>query len=590
MKRKGSFDNLSNLQEIQPETYKACNTWLHTADTNLANTGSFRVSGPCMTPSATPFSTPDYPYRNSDLTNGDNRPFFGRSVGGRNISSMDDGRSFIRATAGGEIESRLKMTYDDPDFKSVPVYKNDGLISPFLLLPGDKLILAHANQAYPVTAISTVKSNEIDIAQTQKNTLLAGHSQLTLFGSQVRDGKFVDVSLNQQLTSLSVHEDVRDDVSPYGEAKCLDQFDVEPYNSFTGSYADIVVSPKLYKNETFNEGSGVVGSAARGTIGVTGSLRRVVRHSDTDEIYYDSTIASIGQYSQYFRDFFGYGFGSIVLDTGKALLCWLDSEANFLTSDPVYWQAQRTWPRAFPFEPRFGQGIQSARLLDISLFAKLPNGDTILPEGTNMLAGIMTGSTPGLTAPVIDAKVTIFQHNGTAGIAKTDPAGTLKAFFGFGDWGNSNAPISRILLRPFVSVPGGGPVRAVVPRGWKYGLINAIPYRPSCIFRRTTFGQFRDMLEQRPYSRYWTTIDPTGKQQEIALGDEPPVQINFVSRGGIISVPPASTNSQNLSQFATASVPYFDIFHTADNTFQNQATGKDRSTIQPDLLGAVSVD
>jgi hypothetical protein len=37
--------------------------------------------------------------------------------------------------------------------------------------------------------------------------------------------------------------------------------------------------------------------------------------------------------------------------------------------------------------------------------------------------------------------------------------------------------------------------------GWKYGLYNALPTKFSCVFRQNRYGQFRDMLEGRPYTQ-----------------------------------------------------------------------------------------
>lgn len=38
--------------------------------------------------------------------------------------------------------------------------------------------------------------------------------------------------------------------------------------------------------------------------------------------------------------------------------------------------------------------------------------------------------------------------------------------------------------------------------GWKYGLVSALPTNTKTIFRRNKYGQFRDMLEQRQYSKF----------------------------------------------------------------------------------------
>lgn len=40
-----------------------------------------------------------------------------------------------------------------------------------------------------------------------------------------------------------------------------------------------------------------------------------------------------------------------------------------------------------------------------------------------------------------------------------------------------------------------------IASGWKYGLVNATPTKTTCVWRSNRYGQFRDMLEQRPYTK-----------------------------------------------------------------------------------------
>ncbi|NBW06461.1 MAG: hypothetical protein EBR82_00370 [Caulobacteraceae bacterium] len=133
-----------------------------------------------------------------------------------------------------------------------------------------------------------------------------------------------------------------------------------------------------------------------------------------------------------------------------------------------------------------------------------------------------------------------------------------------------------------------------VIRGWKYGMVSALPIHSKTIFRRDRFGQFRDMLEQRQYTKFVSVkTDPLdgdatshnekkGLKANIAMlkklpvspkktpvvGD-PAVEVNFVKQSytadsrGIgkifsVKVDPYSTNSQNLSTEVTSSLPYFD--------------------------------
>jgi len=106
------------------------------------------------------------------------------------------------------------------------------------------------------------------------------------------------------------------------------------------------------------------------------------------------------------------------------------------------------------------------------------------------------------------------------------------------------------------------PQSALLLRGFKYGLINAVPTSPNATYRYDTFGQFRDLLEPRLYARFWESGE---------VSDDAPVQIVFMGRDGDVDVRPRTTNSQNLSTFATSSVPYVD------------GLARDRATLEPDL-------
>jgi len=136
-------------------------------------------------------------------------------------------------------------------------------------------------------------------------------------------------------------------------------------------------------------------------------------------------------------------------------------------------------------------------------------------------------------------------------------------------------------------------IRAVLElRGFRYGLKNAIPQLPSNIFRRDSFGQFRDMLEQAPETSCFTIShgeDEGEMTRRFKFGMaslDPPVKIKFVTRtdqgGGAaargVEVDADQTNSQNLSQYSTSSVPYIDGYVT------------DRFTPQPDALDDFSVE
>jgi hypothetical protein len=84
-----------------------------------------------------------------------------------------------------------------------------------------------------------------------------------------------------------------------------------------------------------------------------------------------------------------------------------------------------------------------------------------------------------------------------------------------------------------------GPLR----RGtYRYGISNINLESTNSVFNSSHFGYARDTLEQRKDTAF--------------VGVKPPVTCRFHS--GSQPVDPTTTNSQNLSSFATSSLPYFD--------------------------------
>jgi hypothetical protein len=88
-----------------------------------------------------------------------------------------------------------------------------------------------------------------------------------------------------------------------------------------------------------------------------------------------------------------------------------------------------------------------------------------------------------------------------------------------------------------------------VIRGWRYGLYSGISSNTSAVFRRGSYGQFRDMLEQRVFTKFFDF------EQKIDL--EGPVTVRFVDELDR-TVNPLVTWAQNITKDASSSIPYFD--------------------------------
>ena len=124
----------------------------------------------------------------------------------------------------------------------------------------------------------------------------------------------------------------------------------------------------------------------------------------------------------------------------------------------------------------------------------------------------------------------------------------FKFYFGAGNTWQKNPEIQD----EFIDSDGYSWPSAVPKiRGWKYGLKSALPENSSAVFRHDNYGQFRDMLEQRSFSRFFK--QSRGRSQMTVS----PVIVRFVDQNGL-PTQPSRTWSQNLSRFCTSSLPFFD--------------------------------
>ena len=91
----------------------------------------------------------------------------------------------------------------------------------------------------------------------------------------------------------------------------------------------------------------------------------------------------------------------------------------------------------------------------------------------------------------------------------------------------------------------------------RYGISNVNPEFTAAQWRADKFGQLRDTLEQRFYTAFPGTLSP--------------ITVKF---SGSFGVMPDDTHSQNLSIFATSSLPYFD-----DGEARNRSDNPDNTLV-----------
>jgi hypothetical protein len=129
-----------------------------------------------------------------------------------------------------------------------------------------------------------------------------------------------------------------------------------------------------------------------------------------------------------------------------------------------------------------------------------------------------------------------------------------------------------------------------------YGIRNIKHTTTTAAFSSTNYGQFRDMLEQRYFGRFYKThsfipefefgsglfgrsriTTFTQPIQQTATITEGPIEITFVEQNSNTSSNPLDTiTSSNLSHYATSSLPFFDDIDSYLDS-NGESNGRNRS-------------
>lgn len=92
------------------------------------------------------------------------------------------------------------------------------------------------------------------------------------------------------------------------------------------------------------------------------------------------------------------------------------------------------------------------------------------------------------------------------------------------------------------------------PSGWKHGLSNCYPTKTAARFRPDRYGQIRDMLEQRQFTRFFDE----GLSENVRGKTDSPISCIFVDIDGRPVDDPAETSCGNLSTAMTSSKPFIE--------------------------------
>jgi len=503
--------------------------------------------------------------------------------------------------------------------------------SPYLLLPGDKLVLALSKtKPFMFSSLSNWTSGTV----THDVTLMTGTISITLYGSYLRENKEISIETDKTYQT--------DDVfTVIGDEPVLDEFDFNYSLAYASSTFDDYVAGDMISRYRTPDGSVkfVTGSilgfvngspnsyGTRGRVFGKNSARyssqpgttlfdftrsrsyraqpnieragysNISQHDCTSERYWDSCVPSFDQCMS--RDSTGiFVFASQSQAGVIGDLTTTDQDCGYLLfdfilsgwNDSIHPVVNSNWTKAYPFEPRYSTVIRQETPSKIFTANYSMTVAGTSPNFTYALSSIARKQVTGLffgpvgtrnpSVPAIDPVVNnpssynprnlivsdAFLVSDGATTNLTTSVGSndfLKCVYGFGDLntmmstslGTGNTVIGTNhfadFRNKFLDTNNFGTNFSVSPviRGWKYGLVSATPTFTKCVFRRNKFGQFRDMLEQRVYTRF---NNPS--ESDISTS---PVTIRFVKPDGT-TTDPENTWSQNVSTEATSSVPYFD--------------------------------
>jgi hypothetical protein len=511
----------------------------------------------------------------------------GRSHPGGDFRILDPQKTFInplykiRYEQSGSIEAGLEEiavgnSYQASVIASIPLFEHT--VSPYLVMPGDKLVLSLSKMRpfrfttesfNPTLWVSGSNINGHDVK------LITGSVQLTFYGSQIKENAEFHDARKQNLFSNAIHE------VAIGNEPVLDQFQVENIDSFVSSMNDDYITGSLLTLNTSESGvirftigersklfskrnaqniprytqSGVSYADALRPWYQFAGMSRVSFATAEDETYYDSLVPDIQSCVRINgSDFITYEFFYVYEAPSYRAFIVFNSTRTF--SDNI-------WLQSFPFESRYNNVIRQKGLVKIKISKKVfvPDWDVLYNVSPREFVGInisIQDRGDDSTEPFLvysDTKENNYLDAfGSIPLSDND---AIRVLYGFGDlrlknyyngvaFGANNLPTFSTIQSSIYFE--GLEAYAPVIRGWKYGLISGIATNTKSYWNRQHYGQFRDMFEQRPNTKF---LLKSGKQSDS------PISVRFVTSDGKIAKP-ENTWSSNLSFEATSSLPYFD--------------------------------
>ncbi len=466
--------------------------------------------------------------------------------------------------------------------------------SPYLLYPEDNLILAI--NKHRACGSSLPAFWHFDAANTYRtpSELVSNHDvqiptgtlRITLYGDLIKEDREYHDTLNQRLETVELWETI-------GEEPALDQFDVAYTHELSGSYLD--------RNNIFRQVPYVINILGAGDAGGAG-LTDTLFQFRNDVGHFASVTPTVEQRTW---TTLANGDGTIIWPNARFAYELRKSNRNpvFTAFDELFWDTRipnppevaaicnpkyvlatdlvscleinalyssdasdlhaspfevgsttggiRDWFMSYPYESRYSRAqytFYSNLTKDLfqrafsNVHAAFGKYQLYEYDDLSIELGDFSGSHSSCKRFLASEGYITNTKFGTGYVPLKKPE-FIKFFFGIGN-GIGTYDNGHVRGRQFI---GSTSETTADIRGWRYGMMNAFPMYSTSIFRRDRYGHFRDMLEQRPDTKYY--IDDVVR--------ESPVQIRFYDREGNLT-DSLLTLSSNLSIEATSSFPYTD--------------------------------
>jgi hypothetical protein len=436
----------------------------------------------------------------------------------------------------------------------VSIGSDTSKISPYLLFPEDEIIFGVDSVLGIVGVDNSFSSSFSNRITGSKMTIEASPASVTFFGTLLRDQKPVPLlSTNPQLTSPAVHQAIQQDMT------IVDQYDIERSEIYSGTYIDEVYGGGAIRayspdeeHARLSQTRGTVGSVAGGTAGITGSLLRAVRISDSTEQYWDTVMPDKLEYGTRV-DTLMYFYDKGVHSSVSGLPEMPDNRIAF---EEVGTQASGAMTIS---HIRTGSILSEATC---SMPYPYEGNPTRNPQDSrNVSLGILPAPLFGLTVSGA------FIHNYSNRHTKIpDHIDAVNRVLFSAGWETQIEGRTSSATIGFIKHRTAGGATAM-----KYGVKNYMPNFTSAVFRRDHYGQFRDMLEPRKFAKFYKLGQKDGSMS--------PVEVRFVQRLTDQTMDPRNivqkekdsgtsndygsqvkkpTQSRNISLISSCSRPYFD--------------------------------